>query len=255
MASARPEPVSGPLTETLIAYFGYGSLVNRNTLAPGYVAAYPARLRGWCRHWQSRGQSRGQSWRQSQNRSGKAAGEEKDPGKYPRNSAEQAAWLEAIRKAGYNGSVTPQDLALLSVHRDQQSSISGLLVIDRLENLAALDERERLYERVVVPADDLELQDRDALISDVPTSNLFLYVGEPSPPGLPPLLQSYLDTVLLGFLEVHGEDGIEDFLTSTVGFAREIIRDRNAPIYPRAVRPDNGLAARFDALLAQAGVQ
>ena len=38
----------------LIAYFGYGSLVNLATLATPYVHAAPARLRGWRRHWQAR---------------------------------------------------------------------------------------------------------------------------------------------------------------------------------------------------------
>ena len=39
----------------LVGYFGYGSLVNRETLSTAFVAAYPARLAGWRRHWQSRG--------------------------------------------------------------------------------------------------------------------------------------------------------------------------------------------------------
>ncbi|MDD9909932.1 MAG: gamma-glutamylcyclotransferase [Ahrensia sp.] len=37
--------------DDLIAYFGYGSLVNLNTLRTDYVSAYPATLRGWERVW------------------------------------------------------------------------------------------------------------------------------------------------------------------------------------------------------------
>ncbi|GIL00792.1 MAG: gamma-glutamylcyclotransferase [Alphaproteobacteria bacterium] len=39
----------------LVGYFGYGSLVNRQTLRTDFVAARPARLAGFRRYWQSRG--------------------------------------------------------------------------------------------------------------------------------------------------------------------------------------------------------
>ncbi|MBW3098043.1 gamma-glutamylcyclotransferase [Pseudohoeflea coraliihabitans] len=40
--------------EARIAYFGYGSLVNRATLRTQIVAAYPARVTGWQRLWRPR---------------------------------------------------------------------------------------------------------------------------------------------------------------------------------------------------------
>ena len=42
----------------LIAYFGYGSLVNRATLRTNVVGAGRARLKGWRREWQGRGTRR-----------------------------------------------------------------------------------------------------------------------------------------------------------------------------------------------------
>jgi hypothetical protein len=39
----------------VFACFGYGSLVNRQTLRGEVIACVPAKLRGWRRHWQSRG--------------------------------------------------------------------------------------------------------------------------------------------------------------------------------------------------------
>ncbi|MGB7286596.1 MAG: gamma-glutamylcyclotransferase family protein [Salaquimonas sp.] len=42
------------MSDQLIAYFGYGSLVNLQTLRTAYVGATPARLKGWRRHWQAR---------------------------------------------------------------------------------------------------------------------------------------------------------------------------------------------------------
>jgi hypothetical protein len=38
----------------IVAYFGYGSLVNRNTLRTNIIAAIPARLQGWRRLWRPR---------------------------------------------------------------------------------------------------------------------------------------------------------------------------------------------------------
>lgn len=37
-----------------IGYFGFGSLVNRQTLRTDYLHQVPARLKGWRRHWQGR---------------------------------------------------------------------------------------------------------------------------------------------------------------------------------------------------------
>jgi cation transport regulator ChaC len=41
-------------TSAKIAYFGYGSLVNLETLQTPYVSAHPARLKGWRRTWKAR---------------------------------------------------------------------------------------------------------------------------------------------------------------------------------------------------------
>ncbi len=40
--------------DELIAYFGYGSLVNRKTLPDNIIDAFPVTLKGWRRHWQRR---------------------------------------------------------------------------------------------------------------------------------------------------------------------------------------------------------
>lgn len=45
----------------VVAYFGYGSLVNRATLRTDYVAAVPARLHGWRRCWRPRKGTAGES--------------------------------------------------------------------------------------------------------------------------------------------------------------------------------------------------
>lgn len=222
----------------LIAYFGYGSLVNLNTLQTGYVSAHPATLRGWRRHWQAR--------RNTEVSTGVASGSV---------TPEQAAWAGSIGRAGFQASISPHDLALLSVHRDPACTIGGMLVVDRAENLPALDERERLYDRVAISRNDLVGEDLAGILEPISPQNLFIYVGQIAAVGQPPLLQSYLDTVMAGFLEAHGESGVEAFIASTTGFGREIIRDRAAPIYPRAVVLADGLADLFDGMFARAGVR
>jgi cation transport regulator ChaC len=193
----------------LIGYFGYGSLVNRDTHGEGVIFASPAFLRGWRRHWQSRG-------------------------------------LDDVDRA---------HIALLSVHRYETATIGGMVVVDRRENLEALDRREARYDRIAIPRDEFEiLHDHD---QEMIPSEIYLYVGrtETIADPAPLLLQSYLDTVLAGFLREHGEAGLEAFIASTLGFERRIVMDREKPYYARAVAIPADLAFRFDEMLSRAGVE
>ena len=195
--------------DRLIAYFGYGSLVNLATLATPYVHAAPARLKGWRRHWQAR------------------------PG---------------------DG---PPERALLSVHRDETCEIHGMLVFDVASSLPSLDERERHYERVTLLPQDLfvDCEKAPAMMAQLATADLFVYVGKVPPSGNPPLLQSYLHTVMDGFLASHGEAGLSAFMETTHGFDRDILEDRHAPHYPRMTVIAEDRCARYDRMLRQAGVR
>ena len=42
------------MSDELVGYFGFGSLVNRNTLRTSYVDLVQASLKGYSRHWQSK---------------------------------------------------------------------------------------------------------------------------------------------------------------------------------------------------------
>jgi hypothetical protein len=124
-----------------------------------------------------------------------------------------------------------RSVALLSVHRDAETSIAGLLVIDRKENLPAVDKREEGYTRVSLSADDFHCLRKDELPNE-----LYVYVakGDNRAPDLP-LLQSYLDAVLQGFIEVYGKAAVEEFGKTTDGFSRHILDDRYKPLYPRSI--------------------
>ncbi len=230
------------MSEVMIAYFGYGSLVNTRTLQSDYIAAIPAGLKGWRRHWQARAEKTDAPLR---------------------SGAEQRLWSMSLRQmeqgtfsndATADRHLTLSDIALLSVHEETASQISGLIIIDRISALTSLDERERLYDRRVIDPANLLVEEHE-LLGEVAPENLFLYVGQTSPQGETVLLQSYLHTVMAGFLRVHGEAGLADFMASTIGFDRRMVADRAFPIYPRAALVSDEEARRFDAILGEAGVK
>lgn len=192
-----------------IGYFGYGSLVNRETLRTSHLQLLPARLKGWRRHWQCR---------------------EHHP-----------------------DMTVSQSIALLSIHPHVTGELAGMLVIDDAANLPHVDLREAFYDRVPIQPSDLQFAD-DEMARDLPET-LFVYVGRPAQNQRDiHLLQSYLDAVLTGYLREFGENGLSEFLETTVGFERPIVRDRLQPRYPRAVSVELDLARRFDDLLRGAGV-
>jgi len=143
-----------------------------------------------------------------------------------------------------------EDVALLSIHRDPDCIIMGMLVIDLAENMPLVDEREAGYTRNRLSRDDLALPDSAEIPDD-----LFVYVAdEAKQTDTGSLLQSYLDAVMQGFLHEYGEAGVSHFVDTTTRFERGLIRDRNNPLYPRSVSLNAAEAALFDRELERAGV-
>ncbi|WP_419912886.1 gamma-glutamylcyclotransferase family protein [Hoeflea sp.] len=173
----------------LVAYIGYGSLVNRTTLRTDYVSAQRVSLHGWRRCWRPRMKG--------------------DP------------------------IVSKRRTSLLSARRVAGSVIEGLLVFDRAENLPAVDRREATYDRIRVPEAAVR-----ALDEDLPDCPIYVYEARTNTADHDPhhpILQSYLDAVLQGFLREFGRNGVHSFLDSTDGFERSVHADRHDPVYPRAV--------------------
>ncbi|GLQ37861.1 gamma-glutamylcyclotransferase [Rhizobium albus] len=194
----------------LVAYFGYGSLVNRETLRTHIVGARPARVSGWRREWQ------------------------------PRPDAGLAA-DHAVHAS------------LLTVRPAPESAIDGLLVFDHVDNLAAVDLRENDYQRRHVPLETL------TVFGDGVPDGCPIYIYEADPPEESPedcpILQSYLDAVLKGFLREHGLAGLQHFIRGTANFDTPILGDRDWPIYPRAVSLSAEDRALFDRLLQENGAR
>lgn len=141
-------------------------------------------------------------------------------------------------------------VSLLTIGREAGAVTDGLLVIDRAENLPAVDLREQRYERTPIGHEELTLKD-GGLPNDIP---LYVYQAHPVVPrrsGVCPIYQSYLDAVLQGFLTEHGETGLREFVFGTGGFDMPVLADRERPIYPRAIVLAPSEIVLFDALLAE----
>ena len=172
----------------IVGYFGYGSLVNENTLRTKYIASIPAELKNWRRMWD-------------------------------------------IPTGIDFGAET---VSLLTARPSENHATKGVIVFDLAENLPDVDKREHNYDRRTIQHHDIDIADE---FRDL---NCDFYVYEahkhPNPSGeKPPILQSYLDAVLQGFLNIYGESGVEDFVQSTANFHTPILQDRHTPRYPRSV--------------------
>lgn len=117
--------------------------------------------------------------------------------------------------------------AFLSVE-PAPTDIDGLVAAVPNADWAALDAREQGYDRQgVIGGIHHDLHD-DAAVQVYAVPDRFHLPEDRSP-----ILLSYLDVVVQGFLQQFGEDGATKFFATTAGWSRPVIDDRAAPIYPR----------------------
>ena len=96
---------------------------------------------------------------------------------------------------------------------------------------ALLDRREAAYRRHALAHDRIATAPRWA-------HRIEIYAVDEDhalPANAHPILLSYLDTVVQGFLREFGEAGVARFFATTAGWA-PIVDDRAAPHYPRHQR-------------------
>ena len=89
----------------------------------------------------------------------------------------------------------------------------------------ALDAREASYHRHPV----------SIAIPDGNVAAAVYAVPAPVPSEGAPILASYLEVVVQGFLDLHGSSGAERFFDETDGWEATVFDDRAAPLYPRYV--------------------
>lgn len=113
----------------------------------------------------------------------------------------------------------------------ENSACNGVIVSVTAEELAKFDERElpELYKRVSLSPEQISF-----LGSEKPASGTFwVYIAKKSELADKenPILQSYLDVVLTGFLD-FGQAFAEEFIRSTAGW-KNIENDRARPRYSK----------------------
>ena len=119
-------------------------------------------------------------------------------------------------------------VAFLTVVPDDNTEIDGVIAGVPHDDWAALDERERHYDRIALSEDE---------IAEASTFDLQIYRAKPArsaPPSVRhPILLSYLDVVVQGYLDTFGTSGVESFFQTTDGWDGPVLNDRPAPRYAR----------------------
>ena len=120
------------------------------------------------------------------------------------------------------------DTAFLTATPSADDEIEGLIAAVPGADWTALDEREMHYARVntggVVHGLDFA--------PEVQHYHAPLDLNTPAD-GLRPILLSYLDVVVQGYLTEHGEAGVDRFFETTDGWDAPVLNDRATPRYPR----------------------
>lgn len=155
------------------------------------------------------------------------------------------ATLPGWRRVWVHTALRP--VAYLSVER-AAAEIDGLTAEVVAGDWAALDAREAAYDkhpvaalchtaRTTLPVQVYAVASRHAAAPDIRH----------------PILLSYIDVVVQGYLRTFGEAGVDRFFATTAGWDAPVLDDRAAPRYPRHQTLTAAETARVDARLAATG--
>lgn len=120
-------------------------------------------------------------------------------------------------------------VAFLSVEPAPGVEIEGLIAAVPGGDWAALDAREAAYrrERVTTGIRHEAPHRPEVALYRLPDG------GHAAPSAAHPILLSYVDVVVQGYLREFGQAGAERFFETTAGWEAPILDDRAAPRYPR----------------------
>jgi cation transport regulator ChaC len=125
--------------------------------------------------------------------------------------------------------VPERSLCYLTAVYDGTSSLQGLIAPVPGDTWAELDRREAAYDRH--PATHALTHHSDA-------QSVVVYAIDPvrhrAPGPENPILLSYLDVVIAGYLAEYGPEGPAQFFQTTSGWQAPVLDDRAAPRYARA---------------------
>lgn len=159
------------------------------------------------------------------------------------------ARLSGWRRAWRHTDLRP--VAFLTAIPDPGCTIDGMIAHVPNEDWTALDQREWAYDRVAATAQ---------VTHDLPhPAEIAVYAVPEARHTAPsedyPILMSYLDVVVQGYLRSFGDSGVQAFFDTTAGWGSPILNDRAEPRYPRhqALRAEE--TALVDAHLARIGAR
>ncbi|NVD05935.1 gamma-glutamylcyclotransferase [Vibrio sp. JPW-9-11-11] len=129
-----------------------------------------------------------------------------------------------------------------------QGQVNGVVLEVDEQGLAEFDRRERGYHRVVINAQQL-----DTPLALTRQDTVWVYIKDnPEPPcSLSPIMQTYVDTVLAGCLEIS-EQFAKQFVEHTVGWHFPLENDRHQPKYGNLAGVSPQHHAAIDALVSVA---
>lgn len=137
------------------------------------------------------------------------------------------ARLKGWRRVWRHTNLRP--VAYLTVVPDPGAEIDGLIAHVPDGDWAALDYRERAYDRAAVCDHVTHPKKEDISVA--------VYTVPHGKHGVPtrehPLLLSYIDVVVQGYLQEFGEAGVAQFFETTAGWSAPVLDDRAQPVYPR----------------------
>lgn len=159
--------------------------------------------------------------------------------------ASASGWRRAWRFA------RSRQVSFLTVIPDPECTIHGLVAAVPDQDWAALDHRERAYDRL--PADDCVSHDGPGDASVAIYAIRAEHLNEPDADH--PVLLSYLDVVIEGYLREYGAEGPRHFLETTTGWTAPILDDRAAPRYPRHRRLSPDTRDAVETVLRETGAR
>lgn len=129
-----------------------------------------------------------------------------------------------------------REVAFLTAIPDPTTEIEGMIAHVPGGDWEKLDEREWAYDRVSATDQITHFvrHEIEIAVYAVPEHR------HRDPSRAYPILMSYLDVVVQGYLREFGQDGADRFFATTDGWEAPILDDRAAPRYPRhqQLRPE-----------------
>ncbi len=155
-----------------------------------------------------------------------------------------AVRVKGIKRSWY-GTSLKNNMASVGIIADQKSSCNGVLFPIAQQELSNFDTRETGYYRESLPLSQIEFLSSGLDISE----DIWIYFAKQTcnPSQTHPIMQSYVDVIIEGCLEI-GINFTEEFIKTTSGWEYLWVDDRLHPRYPRHL--DNTSAfPKFDRII------